>query len=134
MVDLGRRGRKDSAGFYDYHADGSKTLWPELSQFVVEDRDVSIEDAVDRLIYRQVIETLRCLDEGVLNTETEANIGSIFAIGFPPHTGGALQFIHGKTKDVFLARAAELAEKYGERFVVPEGAIAKMFDAEQKAA
>lgn len=134
MVDLGRRGRKDSAGFYDYHADGTKSLWPELSQFVVEDRDVSIEDAVDRLIYRQVIETLRCLDEGVLNTETEANIGSIFAIGFPPHTGGALQFIHGKTKDVFLARAAELAEKYGARFVVPEGAIAKMFDAEQKAA
>ncbi|MEO1575543.1 MAG: 3-hydroxyacyl-CoA dehydrogenase NAD-binding domain-containing protein, partial [Pseudomonadota bacterium] len=134
MVDLGRRGRKDGAGFYDYHADRTKTLWPGLDQFQLNDRNVSMDDAMDRLLYRQAIETLRCLDEGVLNTETEANIGSIFAIGFPPHTGGALQFVHGVGRDAFLKRAADLADRYGERFAVPEGGITKLFDQSKKAA
>jgi len=135
MVEMGRLGRKTSAGFYEYHEDGSKSLWSDLDQFIVENRDVSIEDATDRLLYRQAIETLRCLDEGVLNTETEANIGSIFAIGFPPHTGGALQFIHGIGREKFTARAAELAAKYGERFEVKPSALEKLFGkADQKVA
>ena len=134
MVDLGRSGRKDGAGFYDYHADGSKSLWPGLEQFQRKATEVSIDDAIDRLLYRQVIETLRCLDEGVLNTQTEADIGSIFAIGFPAHTGGALQFVHGKGRDAFIARAADLSDRYGERFHVPEGGIAKLFDDSKKAA
>ncbi|MEM6640012.1 MAG: 3-hydroxyacyl-CoA dehydrogenase NAD-binding domain-containing protein [Pseudomonadota bacterium] len=128
MVDLGRRGRKDRAGFYDYHDDGSKTLWRELSQFKGDPLDVPMADAIDRLLYRQAIETLRCLDEGVLNTKTEADIGSIFAIGFPPHTGGALQFVYGKGRDAFVARAAQLAERYGDRFTVPTGGIDKLFN------
>lgn len=134
MVEMGRRGRKDSAGFYDYHADGSKTLWPGLEQFKKRDLNVSMEDAIDRLLYRQVIETLRCFDEGVLTNETEANIGSIFAIGFPPHTGGAIQFIHGKGPDAFLTRAAELSETYGSRFDVPMEAFNRLFPKQEKAA
>lgn len=128
MVDMGRLGRKASAGFYDYHEDGSKSLWPMLDQFIIEQKNVSMKDATDRLLYRQVIETLRCLDEGVLNTETEANIGSIFAIGFPPHTGGALQFIHGVGREAFVTRALELENTYGERFHVDTSAIEKLFN------
>jgi 3-hydroxyacyl-CoA dehydrogenase/enoyl-CoA hydratase/3-hydroxybutyryl-CoA epimerase len=83
-------------------------------------------DAEDRLLYRQAIETLRCLDEGVLRSEIEANLGSIFAIGFPAHTGGTLQFTRGIGIARFAARAAELAQRYGERFVIKESALEKL--------
>ena len=80
----------------------------------------------DSLLYRQSIETLRCLDEGVLRTEVEANLGGIFAIGFPSHTGGALQFIRGAGIDKFAARASELASTWGDRFSVSESAMDKL--------
>ena len=62
-----------------------------------------------RLLYRQSIETARCLAEGVLTSVAEANIGSIFGIGFPAWTGGAMQFIASEGKERFLANAAALA-------------------------
>lgn len=126
LVDMGRGGRHYGGGFYDYHPDGSKTLWSGLSQFKERDVGVSVAEASDRLSYRQAIETLRCLDEGVLNTEIEGNIGSILAIGFPAHTGGALQFIRGVGIREFKARADELAARYGERFGVRVGALERL--------
>jgi 3-hydroxyacyl-CoA dehydrogenase/enoyl-CoA hydratase/3-hydroxybutyryl-CoA epimerase len=54
------------------------------------------------------------------NTEVEANLGGIFAIGFPAHTGGGIQFIRGEGVDAFAARARELADLYGDRFAVPD--------------
>lgn len=126
MCEMGRGGRHYGGGFYEYAADGSKKLWQGLGQFKGEDRQVTLQDAEDRLLYRQAIETLRCLDEGVLRTEVEGNLGSIFAIGFPAHTGGALQFIRGVGVAAFAKRAAELADKYGERFVVTEAALARL--------
>jgi 3-hydroxyacyl-CoA dehydrogenase/enoyl-CoA hydratase/3-hydroxybutyryl-CoA epimerase len=127
MCELKRRGRNwDKAGFYDYPEDAPKTLWPGLSRFVKQDVSVSLEDAQDRLLYRQAIETLRCLHEGVLRTEVEGNVGSVVAIGFPRHTGGALQFIRGIGLDVFRKRAAELEAKYGERFHVTGAELARL--------
>ncbi|MGO4837231.1 3-hydroxyacyl-CoA dehydrogenase, partial [Rhizobiaceae sp. 2RAB30] len=115
-----RGGRHYGGGFYDYSPDDGKSLWPGLSQFAKGNRAVPLQDAIDRILYRQAIETLRCLDEGVLNTELEANLGGIFAIGFPVHTGGALQYIRGIGVDRFAARAAQLADLYGERFAVAD--------------
>ncbi len=135
MCEIGRRGRNwDGAGFYDYHADGSKSLWDGLNQFVIEDRAVSLHDAMDRLLYRQAIETVRCLDEGVLNTAIEGNVGSIFAIGFPAHTGGALQYIQGIGLEAFKARADDLTARYGDRFAVTDAQIDLLRQAVQKAA
>ncbi len=135
MCELGRRGRNwDKRGFYDYPGDGPKRLWPGLSRFVRQDRNVPIEDVQDRLIYRQAIETLRCFDEGVLRTEVEGNVGSVVAIGFPRHTGGALQFIRGVGFARFQARCDELARTYGERFQVTSGQIAKLDQPRQAAA
>ncbi|MFE1602850.1 3-hydroxyacyl-CoA dehydrogenase NAD-binding domain-containing protein [Methylobacterium sp. ID0610] len=119
MCELGRRGRNwDGRGFYDYPAGGAKTVWGGLSRFVAAARNVPVEDVKDRLIYRQAVETLRCLSEGVLRTEVDGNIGSVLAIGFPRHTGGALQFIRGVGRDVFKARCDALAAAYGARFAV----------------
>ncbi len=134
MIEQGRGGRHYGGGFYDYAADGTKTLWPGLSQFATGNAQITIDDAIDRLLYRQAIETLRCLDEGVLRTEVEANLGGIFAIGFPAHTGGAIQFIRGIGIDAFAARAAELAEQYGERFAISASALDRLRDNKDMAA
>jgi len=67
------------------------------------------------------VESARCLEEGVLRSVPDANIGSIMGIGFPPLFGGVLQYIDqyqgGATG--FVARANELADRYGERFRPP---------------
>lgn len=134
MVEQGRGGRHYGGGFYDYGADGSKTLWSGLDQFRQGNRNIPVNEAVDRLLYRQAIETLRCYDEGVLRTEVEANLGGIFAIGFPAHTGGALQFIRGIGIDAFQARAAHLAETYGPRFAIRPEAFDKLRETQKAAA
>ena len=64
------------------------------------------------------VETARCLAEGVLTSVHDANIGSIFGIGFPGWTGGAMQFIYGTGIDAFLHRAEVLAARFGPGFVV----------------
>jgi 3-hydroxyacyl-CoA dehydrogenase/enoyl-CoA hydratase/3-hydroxybutyryl-CoA epimerase len=128
MIEMGRGGRQYGGGFYDYDADGTRRLWDGLAQFARGNAEIPMEDAIDRILYRQAIETLRCLDEGVLNTEVEANLGGIFAIGFPHHTGGAIQFIRGEGVETFAARARELAEKYGERFAVPDAMYDRLRD------
>lgn len=133
LLAQGRGGRHYGGGFYDYAADGTKKLWSGLSQFQTGNREIGVDEAIDRLLYRQAIETLRCLDEGVLRTEVEANLGGIFAIGFPAHTGGAIQFIRGVGIDEFARRAAALEEAYGARFHVEPSAL-EMLRGEAKAA
>ncbi len=119
-----RLGRAGGGGFYDYPKGEKKTLWPQL-QTLFEKPDVAwnIQDVKDRLLYRQAIETARCLNEGVLTTVHDANIGSIFGIGFPAYTGGAMQFIYGMGVDAFVKRSAELAAKFGEGFVVTDEVV-----------
>lgn len=134
MIEMGRGGRQYGGGFYDYDGSGNRTLWSDLARFAKGNSDVPIEDAVDRILYRQAIETLRCLDEGVLNTEVEANLGGIFAIGFPAWTGGAIQFIRGEGVERFKQRAKELADLYGERFAVRDDIYDFLDSPEVKAA
>jgi 3-hydroxyacyl-CoA dehydrogenase/enoyl-CoA hydratase/3-hydroxybutyryl-CoA epimerase len=123
--ELRRPGRAGGGGFYDYPAGAKKTLWPEL-RALFEKPDAShttqtsMQDIKDRLLYRQAVETARCLAEGVLTTVHDANIGSIFGIGFPAWTGGAMQFIYGMGTDAFFKRADQLATRFGTGFVVTD--------------
>jgi 3-hydroxyacyl-CoA dehydrogenase/enoyl-CoA hydratase/3-hydroxybutyryl-CoA epimerase len=121
MVEEFRRGGKVAgAGFYDYPQSAPKHLWPELKKhFEKPDRQIPVQDVRDRLLFIQAIETVRCLEEGVLHSVADANIGSIFGIGFAGWTGGALQFINQYGLADFIARAQHLAERYGERFEPP---------------
>ncbi|OGA01896.1 MAG: 3-hydroxyacyl-CoA dehydrogenase [Betaproteobacteria bacterium RIFCSPLOWO2_02_67_12] len=115
-----RPGRAAGAGFYDYPKDGRKSLWPELAKiFGKPGVAYDFEELKERILYRQAIETARCLEEGVLTTAHDGNIGSIFGIGFPAWTGGALQYINHIGAAKFVQRANELAKKYGERFAPP---------------
>ncbi|WP_298190112.1 3-hydroxyacyl-CoA dehydrogenase NAD-binding domain-containing protein [uncultured Pseudomonas sp.] len=115
-----RPGKAAGAGFYDYPAGGKKHLWPELKRrFEKTDAQISQVDVRDRILFIQAIETVRCVEEGVLKSVADANIGSIFGIGFAAWTGGALQFINQYGVKDFVARAQYLAEQYGERFLPP---------------
>jgi 3-hydroxyacyl-CoA dehydrogenase/enoyl-CoA hydratase/3-hydroxybutyryl-CoA epimerase len=116
-----RPGRAGGGGFYDYPAGGDKTLWPELKRlFEKPGLAYDMQELKDRILYRQAIETARCLEENVLRNVADANIGSIFGIGFPAWTGGALQFISSEGPGHFVKRSDELAAKHGKRFAVPQ--------------
>jgi 3-hydroxyacyl-CoA dehydrogenase/enoyl-CoA hydratase/3-hydroxybutyryl-CoA epimerase len=122
MVALERTGKAAGAGFYDYPAvGGSKRLWPGLAaEFGAAPGPPKIpfEDMRQRLLFAEALESVKCLDEGVLTSVPDGNIGSIFGIGFPAWTGGALQYVDGFAGGVagFVARARELASAYGDRF------------------
>lgn len=126
MVELGRPGRLRGAGFFDYGADGKRAgLWPELAEhFPVRGNpaDTDLSELQERMLVVEAVESARCLEENVLITVADANIGSIMGIGFPPWTGGVLQYINGFEGTTghgvaaFVARADQLAEKFGDRF------------------
>ncbi|MEH6560164.1 MAG: 3-hydroxyacyl-CoA dehydrogenase NAD-binding domain-containing protein [Marinobacter sp.] len=120
--DHGRKGKSAGAGFYEYPAKGKKHFWPELETLYVNQEkanQVKLQDLKDRILFIQAIETVRCLEEGVLRTVEDANIGSIFGIGYAPWTGGAIQFINQYGVRQFAERAKELAVAHGERFAPP---------------
>ncbi len=124
----GRKGKAAGAGFYDYPANDKKSLWPALTDLFVDRHkapQVVLQELKDRILFIQAIETVRCLEEGVLHTVEDANIGSIFGIGFAPWTGGAIQFINQYGVKAFAERAGELAAKYGERFTPPKMLLEK---------
>ncbi|WP_432995440.1 3-hydroxyacyl-CoA dehydrogenase NAD-binding domain-containing protein [Dactylosporangium sp. CA-233914] len=126
--DFGRPGRSGGAGFYEY-ADGKRTgLWPGLREhFAQPSADVPFEDMQERMLFAEAIESVKCLDEGVLTSVADANVGSILGIGFPGWTGGVLQYINQYDGGLrgFIARAEQLAERYGERFTPPPLLLAK---------
>jgi len=119
-----RAGRASGGGFYDYPAGGRKSLWPQL-KLLFEKPGLAwdMTELKDRLLFRQAVETARCLHEGVLASVHDANIGSIFGIGFPAWTGGALQFIYGMGIDAFARRAGQLADRYGAGFGLSDAVL-----------
>ncbi|MFE5211448.1 3-hydroxyacyl-CoA dehydrogenase NAD-binding domain-containing protein [Streptomyces sp. NPDC056600] len=129
MVDeFGRTGRSGGAGFYDY-VDGKRAgLWPGLREHFTEPgHRIPFEDMQERMLFSEALDTVKLIEEGVLTSVADANIGSIMGIGFPAWTGGVLQYVNGYPGGLpgFVARARELAEKYGDRFQPPALLIEK---------
>ncbi|MET4577820.1 3-hydroxyacyl-CoA dehydrogenase NAD-binding domain-containing protein [Ottowia thiooxydans] len=121
VKELKRPGRAGGGGFYDYPPGGKKHLWPELKNlFEKSCATWDAQEVKDRLLYRQSVETARCLAEGVLTSVHEANVGSIFGIGFPGWTGGAMQFIYGQGIEGFEQRCAELEASHGSGFALSD--------------
>lgn len=117
VVELDRPGKKAGKGFYDYPGDGKKKLWPGLAeQWPVAEQQPERQELIDRLLYIQANETARCMEENVVMTVPDANIGSIFGWGFAPWAGGTLQYIRMIGIKNFVERSEDLAKKYGERF------------------
>ena len=132
MVDeFDRPGRSSGRGFYDY-ADGKRgSLWPGLREHfgtaaTPAEGAANLRELQERMLFIEAIETIRCFDEGVLRSVEEANIGSIMGIGYPPWTGGVVQYVkqYAGGPAGFVARARELAAEHGERFDPPASLVA----------
>ncbi|MFJ9656397.1 3-hydroxyacyl-CoA dehydrogenase NAD-binding domain-containing protein [Streptomyces griseoflavus] len=125
MIDeFGRPGRSGGAGFYEYDADGRRgSLWPGLREHFTDPglRGCDLTELRERMLFVEALDSVRCLEEGVLVSVADANIGSILGIGFPAWTGGVLQYINGYEDGLpgFVARARELAARHGDRFTPP---------------
>jgi 3-hydroxyacyl-CoA dehydrogenase/enoyl-CoA hydratase/3-hydroxybutyryl-CoA epimerase len=121
MLEIGREGKAKGAGFYEYpkESGAKKFLWPGLAEQFPNTIDLTEQEMIERMLFIQCIETVRCFDENVLMSVPDANIGSIFGWGFAPFKGGTLQYINDYGLAKFVARAKELHAKYGERFAVP---------------
>jgi 3-hydroxyacyl-CoA dehydrogenase/enoyl-CoA hydratase/3-hydroxybutyryl-CoA epimerase len=150
LDEFDRPGRLEGKGFYEY-ADGKRTnLWPGLREAfppIADPSALSLRDLEERMLFIEALESVKCMDEGVIESVADANIGSIMGIGFPAWTGGVLQYINGYTPATgpagtgpaatgpaatgpaatgvagFVARARELAAKYGDRFDPPASLI-----------
>jgi len=119
IVDKGRHGRKNGKGFYDYAEDGSKTIWPGLAElYPPQAEQPSAEDVQDRILYVQVIEALKCMQEGVLTTPADGDIGSTLGVGFPIWTGGPFSYFDRIGASDFVANCDRLA-RYGEHLAAP---------------
>jgi 3-hydroxyacyl-CoA dehydrogenase/enoyl-CoA hydratase/3-hydroxybutyryl-CoA epimerase len=112
-----RPGRAAGRGFYAYEGGKRTGLWPGLARLATDEgHAVPFADLRDRFLFAEAVDARKCLDEGVLRTAEDGNVGSILGIGFPAWTGGVLRF--ADQHEDFHGRAAELAARYGSRFAV----------------
>jgi 3-hydroxyacyl-CoA dehydrogenase/enoyl-CoA hydratase/3-hydroxybutyryl-CoA epimerase len=119
----GRLGRKNGKGFYDYPAQGQKTLWPGLDAFQQTKLDpdtINIVELKQRFLVTQAIEAARAIQDRVVTDPREADVGSIIGFGFAPFTGGTLSYIDGMGAANFVALCEKLQQKCGERFAPPQ--------------
>ncbi|MEO0896692.1 MAG: 3-hydroxyacyl-CoA dehydrogenase NAD-binding domain-containing protein [Bacteroidota bacterium] len=119
--ELGRTGKKDGKGFYDYPTNGKKKLWPELKSIYNSKLESLDKETVSkRLMHRQALESYRCLDEGVLRSTTDGDLGSVLGWGFPIYTGGAISYIDYVGIKEFVADCDAFEQQYGPRWKVPQ--------------
>ncbi|MEL6674887.1 MAG: 3-hydroxyacyl-CoA dehydrogenase NAD-binding domain-containing protein [Bacteroidota bacterium] len=121
LLAKGRTSKKDGAGFYDYPQGAKKKLWPGLKEMYNSRVDALDEETIGkRLLHFQALESFRCLDEGVLRSTTDGDLGSVLGWGFPIYTGGTLSYIDYVGMDTFIAECDDFAQRFGPRFEVPQ--------------
>ncbi|MBU1359005.1 MAG: 3-hydroxyacyl-CoA dehydrogenase [Gammaproteobacteria bacterium] len=128
VEDEGRKGKKSGQGFYDHAADGSKSFWPRLRDFASPTLRIgmSVADARDRLLAAQALETVRCLEEGVITDPSQCDVGAILGWGFAPWTGGPLSWIDRMGVREFVRRCDELVERCGSTRLEPSGTLRRL--------
>ncbi len=123
VEELGRVGKREGKGFYEYPEDGKKRLWKELADHfpqLPENEQPNVEEVIKRLMYIQSVETARCMEEKVVLTPADADVGSILGWGFCPSKGGAISQIHTLGIDQFVSECDRMAQSYGARFTPPK--------------
>ncbi len=79
----------------------------------------SRDELSERLIFVQVLEAVWCMQEKIVGSAAEANLGSIYGWGFPLSKGGVLQYVNDYGLAHFVHRSTELEKIHGRRFKVP---------------
>lgn len=121
LVELERLGKKYGKGFYDYPEGAKKRLWPGLADlFPVSDQQPDVEEVKSRLMTIQALDAYRCLEEHVLMSPDDGDIGSILGWGFPPWSGGVFSYIDTVGIEKFVERCDDYSQRLGERFTVPD--------------
>ncbi len=129
---LGRLGKKNGQGFYAYPENAKKHLWAGLAEhFPVRGEQPSLEQVIERLMLIQSIETVRCLEEGVLRSPQDADVGAILGWGYPPFRGGPIGQIHTMGVANFVAACDRLAKQCGDRFRPTDDLIKKSKEGSQ---
>ncbi len=120
VTEFGREGKKAGKGFYDYPVSGRKELWSELGTVFHSKPAVLDANTVGkRLLHIMSLESYRCLEEGVLRSTKDGDVGSLLGFGFPPYTGGVFSYIDYVGMEQFVADCDVFAQQFGERFQVP---------------
>ncbi|MBL0115186.1 MAG: enoyl-CoA hydratase/isomerase family protein [Sphingomonadales bacterium] len=116
MKAAGRSSKKDGAGFYDYPAESGKHLWKGLADLFPVSADYDVAQLKQRFLYTQAIETARCLEENVIETAEDGDLGAVYGWGFPAWTGGTLSYIDTVGIEAFVRECDRLAQLHGPRF------------------
>jgi 3-hydroxyacyl-CoA dehydrogenase/enoyl-CoA hydratase/3-hydroxybutyryl-CoA epimerase len=119
VTELGRLGRKNAKGFYDYPPKpAKKSLWPGLKDLYPQKKaeDVDFNELKQRLLVTIALEASRTVEEGIVTDPREADVGSILGFGFAPYTGGTLSYIDGMGVKTFVELCERLSAKYGDHF------------------
>jgi 3-hydroxyacyl-CoA dehydrogenase/enoyl-CoA hydratase/3-hydroxybutyryl-CoA epimerase len=117
LVELGRGGKAAGAGFYDYEKGKRRGFWPGLAELASpRPADTGVELLRQRLMYGQLAEVARAVDEGIVREWRDAEVGAIFGIGFAPNTGGPLAMMDRVGLPRLVAELDALADRYGDRY------------------
>ncbi|MBW3242822.1 enoyl-CoA hydratase/isomerase family protein [Epibacterium sp. DP7N7-1] len=121
MEDQGRLGRKANAGFFDYDDKGKRVeYWKGLAEkYPQAAEQPDLIEVQERLMFAQVLEAVRALEEGVLMDIREGDVGAVLAWGFAPWSGGPLSWLDIIGTPYAAERCDQLAEAYGDRFACP---------------
>jgi 3-hydroxyacyl-CoA dehydrogenase / enoyl-CoA hydratase / 3-hydroxybutyryl-CoA epimerase / enoyl-CoA isomerase len=118
MYELGRLGQKNDKGFFVYQLDKKgrkqKIFDDSCAEVVnsVKEREIDItdEEIVDRMMIPMANEVLRCIDEGIVASAAEADMGLIYGLGFPVWRGGICRYLDHLTASVFVEKANKLVD------------------------
>jgi 3-hydroxyacyl-CoA dehydrogenase / enoyl-CoA hydratase / 3-hydroxybutyryl-CoA epimerase len=124
-IRLGRPGRKASAGIYDYGPDGERVVWSGLSsEYPPTPAKPDMQEIQRRLLHIQAIETMQAMQDGIIMSASDADLGSVLGWSFPAHHGGVLSYVDGIGAAQFAAECETLAETCGDRFAPPANLLA----------
>ena len=129
VIAAGRTGRKGGKGFYAYGKDGKKG---GVDQSVYEflptgtaRADIIPEEIQDRTVLAMVNEAVRCLEEGVLRSPRDGDVGAVFGLGFPPFRGGPFRYVDGESCEMIVRRLEQLNTRFAPRYE-PAGLLLEM--------
>jgi 3-hydroxyacyl-CoA dehydrogenase/enoyl-CoA hydratase/3-hydroxybutyryl-CoA epimerase len=122
VVVAGRTGRKCGKGFYRYDAAGKKGAVDETVYEVIggQRREIATEEIVERCVLAMVNEAALCLQEGILRSARDGDIGAVFGIGFPPFRGGPFRYVDSTGAPQIVDKLEDLNARFAPRFAPAE--------------